>query len=248
MAEEPSPPPSVPRPLTAHVRRRAWVEPRVRFWWMAAIAMLITGGGFIVIALHSRSHEIWLIDHGIRINSTVVIANGETVKKRPQLPDSMVILHFQWNGQEYEPRARTLPGRTEFIVTGSVLPIHVNPNNPEDWTWLDQPLPLLHTLIGAIISFLMAVIAVLMAWLLQRQAVRVWQKCDAVAAWVVDTQFTAIAPRSRAARVTPDMSSDNRLYTVYLPPSLEMLQRGDMLYILRPSAGSSTSVAAAWFE
>ena len=146
----------LPREVTSHARWAAWTEPRVRAWWLTALLLGIIGLKYVVVGAHTRTHEIWLIENGKRIDATVEWAGNEHLKHRKEAPDSVVRLQFQWDGKPYEPAPKALEGRKNFITTASILPIHVNPNDPEDWTWLDAPLPLLSRVIGGIITLPMA--------------------------------------------------------------------------------------------
>ncbi len=241
MTHELLPPPEAPRTVSPGIYRRAWVEPRVRVWWAAGVLLALIGVMFVVGTFRSRAHEAWLIEHGLKINAKVVAANGEYVKNRKESPSGIVVLEFPWNGEPgYQPRPRPLEGREDYITTGSLLPIHVNPNDPEDWTWLSEPLPLLQRTVGAIVAFPLALLALLMAWLTRGRTLGTWLTGESVEALVLETHFTAIAPLCRAARVTPGQEYDNRVYTVYLPRSLSGLQRGDALFIIRQSNRASS--------
>ena len=240
--------PSAPREITSRIRRRAWSEPRVRFWVFAAIVLSVCGVGFIANGLRAGAHERWLIDDGVHIDAIIIVADGEPVKGKQEPPESLVSLRFIWKGQDYEPRAEPLLGRKEFITVGSTIPIHVNPKDPSDWTWLNEPFPLRSRAIGGIIALPMAVLALLWAMLRRARLLRIWRDGIAEEALIVETRFTATAPRCRAARVTPADEGDARIFTVYIPPRLANLQRGDSLHMLRPSAQSSNAISVAWFE
>ena len=166
-----------------------------------------------------------------------------------QSPDSTVMLKFPWHGQDFETAGVSkLPGRKERIETGSALPIHVNPQDPEDWTWLNEPMPLLTRAIGTLITLPIAALALAWALLHRWRLLRTWRRGQAVRALIVATRSTAVAPRCRAAEVTPLDENERRIYTVYLPPNLADMEEGDELYIIRRSARSSWAIAAGWFE
>ncbi|HET6249094.1 MAG TPA: hypothetical protein VFE47_15470 [Tepidisphaeraceae bacterium] len=239
---------SVPRPLDARVRFRAWIEPRVRFWWLLAIVLCIIGVGFMINGIHTRYHEAWLIRDGLHIESTVMVADGEPVKGRPEKPGGVVQIQFPWNGADYQPQARVLEGRKEWVTTGSPLWIHVNPKDPEDWTWLNEPLPAVTRMIGAFVVIPIALLTWLWTIFMQRKTLRVWREGTLAEALIVESRHIAVAPRCRAAQVTPADEADQRVFTVYLPPSLAGLRPGDALMIIRPPGSSLKAVAAAWFD
>jgi hypothetical protein len=237
-----------PRNVTGRARWAALTEPRVRAWWLTAIVLGVIGLKFVIVGVRARAHEIWLIENGKRIDATIEWAGNEHLKNRHEAPDSVVQLQFQWDGKPYEPRPAVLEGRKDFITTASTVPIHVNPGDPEDWTWLDAPLPLLSRVIGGIITLPMALLALLWALVKYARTRRAWRSGMAIEALVVDTRIGAIAPLCRAIRVTPDNDDDKRIYTVFVPRGHPDLVSGDMIFILRPSPRSKSAVAAAWFE
>jgi hypothetical protein len=128
------------------------------------------------------------------------------------------------------------------------MPLHVNPNDPNDWTWLQTPLPILSRVIGGIITVPMASVALLLAFLKHASARRAWRNGELVEACVVHTRFAATAPFCQAVRVTPQDVRDKGIYTVFLPTSHPQLAGGEWIYILRPSLKSKFAVAAAWFD
>ncbi|HZL37480.1 MAG TPA: DUF3592 domain-containing protein [Tepidisphaeraceae bacterium] len=230
------------------MRRRILAEPRVRFWWLAGCVLGAMGVALVIGGLRTRAHEAWLIDDGVLLNSNVYFANGESVKNRPQPPDSSVQIRFTWHGNPYGPQARFLPGRHEPIVTGSTLPVHVNPENPEDWTWLAEPMPLFTHVLSGAITLPIAVLALAVAWLVYWRTLRVWREGEARQALVVDGRTTALAPFSRALRVTLADEADPRIFTVYVPRRLSSLSPGDTIWIIRHDQIRGSTLAAAWFE
>jgi hypothetical protein len=242
----PPAPSAAPRELTARVRRRAWEEPRVRFWWLIGIVMLAIGGWFAFSAIRDRAKVQWLIDHGERVEAMVNAANAETVRGRSEPPDSMVELKFDWHGTTFTPHPSMLAGRKEPIITKSKLLIHVNPNDPNDWTWLSAPEPLLTLMTGALVAVPIGICSLLAAMLVRGRMLRVWQTGEAVEALVMDSRNTALAPLSRAARVTPADEEDRRLYKVFVPGGVT-LGHGDSIWIIRAKPDSTSAVSAAWF-
>jgi hypothetical protein len=243
-----APPPAVPRPLTRFVRLRALTEPRVRFWLLAAIVLAGIGIYFLANSFHMRAHEAWLIEHGVPVRATIYVAGETSVPRRKEARDSAVVLHFQWHGQEFESGASKLPGRQQMIETGSILPIHVNPDNPNDWTWLNEPFPIMNRAFGAIITFPLAALVMLYAFLRRAMLLRTWRDGQAVEALVVNARSTAVAPRCRAVEATPSDEKEKRVFIVYLPANQANIEAGDVLYIIRDGTRSTSAIAAGWFE
>lgn len=242
--------PEPPREITKLVRRRLWLEPRVRAWILIAILMFVVAIGLFVRGLQVQAQEQWLIDHGIKVRAIITAANGETVAYKREPPSSPVYVEFPWKGERYETRsARLLDGRKDqnLIQVKSILPIRVNPDDPEEWTWRDEPMPLLSRIIGSFIALPISLLALLIAYLRYLGLARLWNKGQAIDALIVDTRFIASAPRCRLAHVTPSDESDTRIYTVYLPPSLGDLHRGDSVGIIRSRSQSRKAIGIAWF-
>lgn len=241
-------PPLGPRSITPHVRARAWFEPRVRFWWLSAAVIGLIGIVLIFFGLYGRSHQAWLISNGVTINATIYEANGETLKHRSEAPESVVVLKFPWEGKEFTAQPRVLDGRQAFLVTGTLLPIHVNPANPDDWTALDAPLSPFHQAMSGMIILPIAVMSLFIALAAYFRTLRTWTRGEAVHTLIVETRIAAVAPASRVVKVLPDEGYDARIYTVYLPPSLSEQGVGSGVYIVKASPHSRYAVAATWFE
>src|SRR5215213_829827 len=97
LAETPSvqtlPPP--PRPLTPRVRRRAWAEPHVRFWWLAAVALVAAGVCMVVVQYREWRREVWLVENGTPVKARIEQAGGEVVGGRPIAPGGAVLLSYE---------------------------------------------------------------------------------------------------------------------------------------------------------
>ena len=127
--------------------------------------LLAAGVWFIIDGERGYSHDQWLIRDGLKIDAKITVAAADTLPNRIKPADSIVTIEFPWKAGSYSPHARPLEGRKQgdSIITGTTLPIHVNPDNPEDWTWLDTPLPFLTRMIGAWVAApLMAITIFLM--------------------------------------------------------------------------------------
>ena len=200
------PPP--PRPFTPRVRRRAWAEPHVRFWWLAAAALLAAGLYMGVVAYVAWRREVWLVRNGTVVQAKVEQSAGETVAGRPISPESGVLLSFDWNGQRRQTWG-VLEGQSpkEVILTKSTVPIRVDPENPDRWTYRKEPPGLMADLLGAALALALAPLALLTSVALRRGVLRTWRDGEAAEAVVVARHGTALAPRARAVRCAPTDST-----------------------------------------
>src|SRR5688572_23195450 len=196
------PPP--PRPLTPRVRRRAWAEPHVRFWWLAAAALVAAGVYMVAVEYTAWRREVWLVRNGTPVQAKLEQSAGETVAGRPVPHDLSVLLIYEWEGRQRQSWG-LLEGRgpKEVILTKSTIPIRVDPNNPDRWTYRKEPPGIVADLLGAALAFALAPLALLAAVSLRRGVLRTWRDGEAADAIVVARHTTALAPRARAVRCTP---------------------------------------------
>src|SRR5206468_168383 len=117
-----------PRPITPAARRRATVEPRVRFWWLAAMVL-----GAVVLWLAGTTIWEWSREADVIKNSTPVVAtidaandsiNEAHIPGKKMSPSSIVVLGFTLNGQKQQVHGR-LTTKTDFVLTGDSVPIRV---------------------------------------------------------------------------------------------------------------------------
>ena len=161
------PPP--PRPLTPRVRRRAWAEPHVRFWWLAAAALVAAGVYMFIVNYVAWRREAWLIRNGTLVQAKLERSGGEVLAGRPVEPEQGVLLSFDWNGRKHETWG-TLRGRAPkvIILTKSTVAIRVDPADPDRWTYRKEPPSLAADLLGAALAFALAPLAMLAAVTLRR--------------------------------------------------------------------------------
>jgi len=240
-----TPPPAAPRPLTARVRMRAWMEPRIRFAWLTGLVLILIAAGLGTFAAVQWQHQRWLISHGTKVNAVVQQAGDQILAGRKQPPSELVILQFDWHGQPHKTQPQVLAGRTEYIAPKDVVAINVNPNDPDDWTSLQSAEPLANRLFGAEVALAVGVLTAVGALGLRWSVLNAWRSGAGVEAIVVDSHHTALAPLSRAVRCTPATDSDRRIFSVYVPPRLGHPQAGQTLWVI---VAKNAALAAAWFD
>ena len=67
-----------PRAVTLVVRRRAWGEPHVRFWWLGAVALFVAAACLLATRYANWREGVALIHSGVPVQAKVLVANGTT--------------------------------------------------------------------------------------------------------------------------------------------------------------------------
>lgn len=235
-----------PRAVSARARRRAWADPRVRFWWLSGLVLVGIGVVLLIANYLQWRRDARLVESGAPVNAKVMEAGGLTLATKKVAGDSPVRLEYQWQGKTYDVEAAALDGRPgdDFIVIGSDIPIRIDPRNPEIWTPRLHATPLPQQLIGGMIALPLGLILLARSALFRRRLLNLWQTGTAVPALVLGARHTAMAPRAWSVRCT-GTDDDPRVFEVWLPPRSDV-QEGAPLWLLLPQGGGMP-VAASWF-
>ena len=237
-------PPAPPRPLSARARRRAWIEPRIRFWWMLAIALLAIGIYLLIWEYLAWRQDSRLIASGTQVPATVQSVGGITFAgKKYKGEDGPIQLRYEWQGQTYDVTVASIPGM--WVEVGKPIPLRIDPAHPELWTARTAPEPLMHQLIGALVALPIGLLVLAISFALWARAMRTWRDGQAQAALVIAARHTALAPRSWQVQCTLADQSDKRLLTVFAPPQA-LPKEGATIWLLALPAGRP--VAANWFK
>lgn len=235
--------PQPPRPLTAGVRRRCWTEPRVRAWWIAATVLDIIALAFAAQGWVSWRGDTRLAERGIVVNARIYAVDYITRPGASFEPSNPARLQFPWHRQPYTTHsARKLDGYDRFVVIGDPVQVHVDPDDPENWATLVEPMPLGRRLLAALLTLPAAGGTLLAAIWRRSRLARLWRDGTATVALVLNSAPTALAPHSRAVRCTPAGEADRRVFTVYAP----IADAEELVILLRP-APSSLAAAVDWF-
>jgi len=249
-AAAPSAPPApgaAPRTLTPLALRRAWTEPTVRMWWLLAATILLMTLIFAADRAWAWHTQSKLIRDGLLVDAKVTEVNGQAITNLKQPPDSQTTLDFDWQGKPQRVRGQ-LDDRTDYIVVGQTVPIHVDPNDPQNWTARTQPPPLAQSLFVGFIMLPVALVLLPIAAMKRKRLLQTWQSGHAELAVVIERQQTPLAPLSHAIRCGLRDRRDKRVFTVFVPRGGTTLQKNDLLWIVMPNAKSAKPVAARWFE
>jgi len=245
----PSPPPP-PRALTPRALRRSLVEPRVRFWWATALVLLAAAVFFLVLYSSKWYEELKIVQHGTSITATVHRVGDSEVNGVGNLPpDYPVVLQFDFNDVQYTVSGY-LEGRKESISPKQKVPIKIDPDDPNQWTYLTESPPIWESeavlSAGLMAPFVAA--AALVSWLLRRRVLATWQTGTANLFMVEGTTQTALAPSSRAVRCRPLEGRDHRLVSVFIPRRVADPKVGELLWLIHPPGKPAAALAAIAYE
>lgn len=236
-----------PRAPTARVRRRAWADPVVRFWWLAAAVTLAAGIYLGVSSFNVWRHDGWLMTQPA-VKATIKQSSQDTIAGRPVKPGMTMELQFPFGGR---PASVWVPmvGYTGEPMTGQDIDVHVNPADENDLTIRNVPQALPAALVGGLATAALAIGPMLAAWWVRRRVLRTWRSGEARLATVLGRQQTPLAPTGRAARCVwlDEALTDRRIFSVYLP-ARSAEASADVIRVIAAPKGKGRPIAAAWLE
>jgi hypothetical protein len=242
----PPPPPQAPREITPAVLRQSLREPRVRFWGIVFLFLLIVTTWFITDQIHQYFQEKWLIANGVPVTAVVKDVGGESRPGLKFVPGSTCDLQFTFNGTP-EIVTGTL-NETDTVVNGASVQLRVEPDDPSVWTSRTEPESLLHRMVVLVVVLPIAVAIGFATLFLRKRVIAIWREGVAEPYGVVATYHTALAPRSHAVHCAPSIGGDQRVITVYLPGRLPRPQPGDVLWLVHPKHKPRAAIAAAAYQ
>jgi hypothetical protein len=242
-----------PRMMSILVRRRAWSDPITRFFWLIGIVLILIAATFFITGRNAWRRESQLISQGAPVDAVIhaVTDSTQSTITRPKAsadPSSPVVLQFPWKSQTYiTRRAIPLEGYAQLAVVGDLVHIHVDPQNPENWTALAEPMPLRDRVMGAILTFPAALALFAAAIVRRRAVVRLWRHGIVTPSLLLSSSISALSPLGRLARCTPAAEGDSRVFTVYLPGRRTAPEPGAAIDLLTKAAPSQCAVAVEFF-
>jgi hypothetical protein len=200
----------------------------VRFWWIAAVILFLVSVGFAVEGYLSWRTEADLIEHGTLVQATVTEAGGG-LARRVIAEDAAWDVKFQFNGQTHLDEG--YPPYTEIRQhNGDVIPIHIDPNDPDHWTNRPTPPPLSQKLVGLPFVLGMLVICLLFALVRMARLKKVCTQGKVGWATILSLGQSSLAPRSYTARCTWADDTSPTVYSVFVPRRIAP-QPGDKIQI-----------------
>lgn len=237
-----------PRPVTPAVHRRAWAEPRVRIWLLAAAAILALAIYWTIAQVSSWYTGNRLIREGVRTEAAVYVPQDFNAGNR--IPNRRIAIRqpvvIEWTHGEQSHHANAVLDHE--MISGETVPIYIDPADPADFTTRTSASSLTGQLFGLAILLPAGLIAGAIAWIQQRRVLSLYQAGEIHPAIVVETRSNALTPESRQVRCTLLDSPDKRIITVALPRRYGNPGRGDTIPVITAPGGSDGGLAAAAYQ
>jgi hypothetical protein len=241
----PAPPPP-PRELTPAIRRRAWNERHVRFWWVTGVVLLLIATYYAGSRYYVWAREKHLIEHGTAVQAEVMGANPNADAPRGQVytADTAVDLKYSYNGQSYRQHGQ-LDGRTQQIFSRTSVPLMIDPSNPDHWTGRTRAASLIHQMLSAMLLLPIAIVLLALAIYRRAQVLGIYRHGEEIIAEVVGEAHSAAHPLSRLLKC--GVRADSRVVTVLLPARIAP-RVGEALWLIAPPNRPDKAIPAALFE
>ena len=226
--------PSPPRPITPRVRRRAWGDIHVRFWWLSALAVAVVIGWFTAHRVREALRDRDLIRNGVAVKTTIKTAGEKYIAGQSEMRNSfkqVTLLGTMPDGQEREFRGEVPPG-PGYLVIGHPLEIRVARNDPSEWTAQLTPPPWGRELAMSLMFLPAIALLLLIAFLMRGRVLRVWERGVPAEAVVKEVKHSAYAPRSRVLRFSVLGGDDRRIFTMLCPPGVPVPAVGEQIQLL----------------
>jgi hypothetical protein len=237
----PPAPPAVPRSVTGAISWRAWMEPRVRMWWIVALIVGAVFVSFVAGEMSSWMTERRIVAEGTPVKAKVTQAGDYVISSQQAYPDSTVALEYEFEKTQYNVTGR-LSGRTEGIRPQSFVDIRIDPKDPMQWTYRTTPPELSQKLLAPLLLVPAAGGIFAVAAMTRKRLLKTWMTSPAKLAVVVNIKHTALAPAAQTVMCAIPEMGDKKLYTVFLPANLKM-KKGEVLWLLPPAQGKGPPVA-----
>ena len=257
---EPNDPPPPPRPMLPRVRRRAWAEPTVRFWWVLAIVLLVLAP-FVGAGPFRQWQKLSKLASEPPVKAKILRTDRETVNGRPVMAGAPVQIEIA----STPPRQLwgTLDGWTNGPLPriGDTIDIRVDPDDATAWAVVHKVPSMLSALATGLAIAAIAVIPLLIAFLLRSRVLKTWRLGEVREAAVVGQQQTALAPGAyamrcvwiddeasgkgnRGGKATPDRS----IFRVFVPKRTQPAVDGDATLRVLWLRGGGKRIALDWFN
>lgn len=237
-----------PRTVPAAARRRAWGEPRVRVWLLAAGVILAVAIYWTIAQVGSWYSTNRLVREGVATDATVYVPQdfnaGNRIPNRSIAVRQPIILEWSHDGQAHHANAVL----DEEIVSGEIVPIYIDPANPSDFTTRTQVSSLAGELFALTLLLPAVLITGFIAWIQHRRVLGIYTHGEVHPAIVVETRSSALTPLSRQVRCTLQDLPDKQVITVTLPTRHGVPSRGDLIPVITPPGKVADSIAAAAYE
>jgi len=238
--------PPVPRALTPAARKRGWIEPRVRAWWLAAAVPMML---FLIICYEVVTdwrRFVDLIENGIGVSAIVQAQGYQPGHRLP--PDTNFTLTFpDGSGTGMQQVNGPLLSRTDLVRLGDTVDIRIDKDDPTRWTDLSVAPRLLPRLTGSLAILPFVALALGIGFVARSRVLTAWRDGVETPARVVDTAQAALAPKSTLVSCSVTGGRDQTVVRVYVPHHKGIPQKGEEIRLLIPPANALRALAADAF-
>jgi len=236
-----------PRPITAQVRRRAWVESGVKLWWLSALALVLASLIVLGFEFSNWQHQKRLIEQSVIVDAKAYETNGMKVPGRNMAVEGGTFeVYFRHDGKDHVVTG-PFEGRTGHIISGEPIQIRIDPADPTRWTARLEPPGFAMRLIGPSITLAPAIPLLLIAILKRVGVINLFRSGQQRTATVVNTVNTPLAPGSAYVRCALLDSDDRRVIQVLLPARYGRPGKGEEIELIVDEKDITRAVAAAPF-
>ncbi len=236
---------SPPRPITARVRRRAWMESGVRLWWVCAVATFVAAAAVLTIEVVNWIEQKKLFQNSVLVDAQAYETNGLQLAGRNLLIEGAVFeVRYTHQGKLYSVEG-PLEGLSGHIISGKVFQIRIDPDSPERWTARITPPSFALRWLGPGITFLPALPLLLIAMIKRSRVISLFQNGQQHTAAVVNTANTPLAPLCHVVRCALLDNDDRRVIQVLQPTRYGKPVKGDEIELIVDPQNIVRAIAAA---
>ena len=246
-AGENAPAPEESRALTPKARWRSWTEVRVRFWWLMALVFMAVAAVTVTDETLAARRAAWRLTHWERVQANILqlgATRRPTAYGMPGEDHEVTLVYTDHGGRQHESVGHLIAQEKPYHPQ-MMVPILIDPNDPQQWTDRIELKPLVYELLGGLTLIPIGLVLMVVA-LVQRSATRrLWRSGVSEEAVVVESRHTAAAPFSRIVRCTLRNRRDRTVLTVYVPTRYRTFSPGDSLRVIVPSSARNTPALVA---
>lgn len=235
--------PGPPRPVGSLARKRAWIEPGVRFWWIAAILIVVAAIGLAVQGVLNWREENFVIREGVVVEATAFTAGEIRVANRPIPMERPVTLDYEFNGRTYSSRGM-LTNVGQVYISGQPFEVRIDPRAPENWSNRQEPTTIVGNLFGAIMALFAGLFTGAISLVAQRLQLQLWSRGQHRTGRVLGHSQSALAPRSVSVRCAVRVGKHEKALSVFVPQKGHVPGENEAIELITNAAGTRAIAVA----
>lgn len=135
-----------------------------------------------------------------------------------------------------------------YIAPGRVLPIYIDPKDPETWLEPRRKPTKQDTWLVSLLLAPAVLICIVVGAVQRRRLLRLWREEPALAATVVEARLSGAWPLSRYIRFRLDASGDRRLFGVTVPLRSRIRQKGQSFWLVARKSQPRRAIVAELYD